>query len=324
MLKVAVITGFLGELRDRFCTYGQARTAPEKVRAAARIRGVSGLELVYPYDFQDRAALAEALRETGLGVSAVNVNVKGEPEFAAGSLTSPEAAIRRKAVDFLKRGMEAARLLGCNRVTVCPLSDGHDYPFQADYRADWRLMAGCLAEAASHDAGVTLSLEYKPSETRARSTLGGAYRSILLVKELGLPNLGVTLDIGHSLYGGENPAEALAMLDHYGIKPYIHVNDNYRNWDWDLIPGAVNPWDLLEVFWTAWRMGYDDWYTLDVFPARMDPEACFAASARIIQALAAAARKIDPGVLARMREEARELGTAGITAYIFEQLGIDL
>lgn len=320
MAKIAIITSFMGELRDRFCFYNQPHGIVEKLEAVARVPGVAGVEMVYPYDFQDPELTAETLQRLHLEVAAVNVNVKGEREFANGSLTSPDAAIRARAVEFIKGGMDAAAKLGCKRAHVCPLSDGHDYPFQADYIADWKRLRDCFVEAAKYRPDVTLSLEYKPNETRVRSTLAGALGAILLIKETGAHNLGITIDIGHSLYGGETPAQSLALMYHYGIKPYIHVNDNYRNWDWDLAPGSINPWDVMEFLWTAKQNGYDDWYTMDVFPARMDPEACFRASVKMLNGLLKAAGRIDARELAALRADTN-LAVPRVLEYIWEKAG---
>ncbi len=49
------------------------------------------------------------------------------------------------------------------------------------------------------------------------------------------------------------------------------MNDNYREFDWDMIPGAVNFWDWLESFLYLDEVGYDGWFTSDVTPARLDP-----------------------------------------------------
>ena len=50
----------------------------------------------------------------------------------------------------------------------------------------------------------------------------------------------------------------------------VHVNDNYRNWDWDMIPGAVNPWDLVELMFHLDELGYAGWLTSDVAPFRLE------------------------------------------------------
>ena len=41
----------------------------------------------------------------------------------------------------------------------------------------------------------------------------------------------MTIDVGHSLYGGETPAEALCLLEDSGFPYYVHINDNDRKWD---------------------------------------------------------------------------------------------
>jgi xylose isomerase len=51
----------------------------------------------------------------------------------------------------------------------------------------------------------------------------------------------------------------------------VHVNDNYRNWDWDMIPGSVNTWDLVELMFYLEEIGYHGWMTSDVAPFRLDP-----------------------------------------------------
>jgi xylose isomerase len=63
----------------------------------------------------------------------------------------------------------------------------------------------------------------------------------------------------------------------------VHINDNYRNWDWDLMPGTVNYWDWLETLLVLEEVGYDGWLVSDVFPSRTDPVETFSASYRTIQ-----------------------------------------
>ena len=62
----------------------------------------------------------------------------------------------------------------------------------------------------------------------------------------------------------------------------VHVNDNYRNWDWDLMPGTVNYWDWLETLLVLDEVGYDGWLVADVFPSRIDPVDTFSATYRSI------------------------------------------
>ncbi|HBK69530.1 MAG TPA: hypothetical protein DDZ91_12865, partial [Firmicutes bacterium] len=84
-------------------------------------------------------------------------------------------------------------------------------------------------------------------------------------QRLGLPNVGVTLDIGHSIQAGERPAQAAVMLAREKRLFYVHLNDNDKFWDWDMIPGAYNFLDFIEFFYYLRRLGYNDWFAYDVF-----------------------------------------------------------
>ena len=48
-------------------------------------------------------------------------------------------------------------------------------------------------------------------------TWDSAARSILGIQQIGLDNVGVLLDFGHSLYGGESPADAAQLLIDHGL-----------------------------------------------------------------------------------------------------------
>lgn len=312
-MKLAIISGFMGRLQDRFCGYHEPRDIAAKLDAVKNVKGISGVELIYPHDFGDMGLLEAKLKETGLEVAAVNLNLKGSVEYVRGSLTSPRAEIRANAVRDLKGAMQAAKELGVNRVTVCPLADGHDYAFEVNYAKAWSWLVEAVCEAATSNPDVTIFVEYKANETRVRTTISNIGKALLLCNEIGQPNVGVTIDIGHALYAGENAAESLAMANYYGVPVYVHVNDNYRNWDWDLIPGSVNWFDLVEFMYYLQKLGYDGWLTFDVFPARMPAEGCFEVSVDFIKAAANAASKLDPAKLADF--EARE-DVAGLMNYL--------
>lgn len=58
----------------------------------------------------------------------------------------------------------------------------------------------------------------------------------------------------------ENPAETVALLKRYGDKLFhVHMNDNYRYWDDDMIVGSVHTIETLEFFYWLQRTGYDGW-----------------------------------------------------------------
>ncbi len=281
ILKHAIITSFLGKLRDRFCEYQEALSIEQKLERMAQIPGVTGAEVVHPYEVDTSEIMLAHLRRLKLEISAINVNIKADPVFAYGSLCSPDRKIRHQAVDMIKAAKSYALSVGADKVTCCPLSDGYDYPFHTDYRKSWSRMVECVAEAAAYLPEMPLFMEYKPSETRVHCTLDSAAKGLLLARDVGDANVGVTLDIGHSIYGGENPAEALSLIHLSGVPYYVHINDNNGKWDWDLMAGTCNLWLYVEFLFHLKELSYDGWITSDTSPVRQDAIETFAFNVRM-------------------------------------------
>lgn len=266
----AVITGFMGKIQDRFATYGVDRNFEEMVQVASTIKGCSGLEVVYPQQVQDPVKAKSILENYGMGVAALNVNVKGEPKWVYGSISSPDPAVRKEATEYMKTGLDYAAELGCNKVTIAFLNDGSDYPFELDFVRAFNDAVECVREAAAYRPDVKLSLEYKPSEPRVHCFLNNAGKMGFFCEKVGLPNVGVTLDTGHALQAQEVLSDSAAFLGTTGRLFHVHVNDNYRNWDWDMVPGTVNFWETIEFCMYLDKIGYNEWLTADVFPQRHD------------------------------------------------------
>lgn len=301
--KYAVISGFLGASRDRFCTYGHARSIEEKFRLAAQIEGVSGIELVFPYDCPDTSQIKELREKYGLEIAAINLNLKGEPEFASGSYASHDLQVRKKAMQFTEEAFAAAAELGVDLITMCPLADGHDYAFQTDYRRDWERMREAVKQAAKINPDIKYSLEYKPTEPRVHCYLDNAVSAVLLCEEVGEPNVGVTIDIGHALCAGESPSRALTVIGERNRLFYVHVNDNNRAWDWDLIPGSVHIWDMVEFILYLKEYGYDGWVTADMMPARVDVKKGFAQTFKVMDKLQTLAEQCELSELLKRSEQ---------------------
>jgi xylose isomerase len=55
-------------------------------------------------------------------------------------------------------------------------------------------------------------------------------------------------------------AEAVALLKRFGNRlMHLHLNDNYRATDDDMIPGSVHTLEWVEFFYWLDRTGYDGW-----------------------------------------------------------------
>ncbi|NLF29776.1 MAG: sugar phosphate isomerase/epimerase [Planctomycetes bacterium] len=298
MNRLAIISGFLGKSHNRYMVYQDDCTTAEKIERASRVAGCDGLELCYPADFDDPAALRSLLARHALGVSAVNFRARRTGRWIRGGLTSADAAERREVVDDLKRAMDFAADFGCRRVTTCPLNDGTDVPFEADYGRLYDAAAACFDAACAHDRQVRVCIEYKLSDPMARCLFGSAGETAGFCQLTGAPNLGATLDIGHSLLAGERPAQAAVLLSRAGRLFYVHLNDNDGRFDWDLLPGAYHLWETVELLYTLGRLGYDDdWFGFDVAPKEVDTVATFTAAMSLTRKLEQIAGRIDAATM---------------------------
>jgi len=312
-LKHSVMVGLMGRQADRFHEYQPARDLAERLEMAASVRGIEGIEVVYPADFADVEAGLEQIKQSGLPVSAVNLNVKAARKWQAGSFTATDPDLRADAVADLKTAMDLAAELDAWMVTCCPLIDGHNYSFQADYTRQWQWLEEGVAEGARHRDDVKISLEYKPNEARNYCILGDMGRSLYLCQKLGLANVGVTMDVGHALVAGETPAEMVALAHGAGRLFYVHFNDNARDWDWDMLPGAVFLWDLVETLFYLDRLDWEGWLAYDVLTRNGDPVEQMNATIAIVKAGQGLLDKIGRHRLEQFIDE-------GIPARAFEHL----
>ena len=132
-MKFSVISSFLGKSKDRFNEYNEHKTLAQKFELASTIEGIEALECVFPYEVNDAEETKALMKKYNLGIAAINVNVKAEPEFLNGGLTNSDPKVREKAVKFIKDAKDFAQAVGADKVTCCPLGDGYEFAFQADY-----------------------------------------------------------------------------------------------------------------------------------------------------------------------------------------------
>lgn len=283
MPKYSIIVGFLGQTKDRFHTYNRAMDLDEKLTVLKSIPGYTGAEIVYPYETTAADVLKDLLDKHGIELSALNVNVKGEPEFVAGGITSPKKEVRQKAIGFIKDAMDFAASVGAPLVTCCPLGDGFEFPFQTEYRRAWSYLCDAFGEGAAHRPEMPLHIEYKPKETRRHCFVNRAADTLCLINDIGVDNLGVTIDYGHSICADECPAEALSLIHGSGRPYYVHINDNDKTWDWDFFTGSHTLLEYIEFVFYLKEFGYSGYLTSDTHPTRWDMRAMFEINSRLTE-----------------------------------------
>jgi xylose isomerase len=279
--RYAIITSFLGKTRDRFSEYHEDRTIAEKLDLLSKIKGVSGIEIVYPYETPSPEELLLLLKKYNLEVAAINCNIKRESDFLSGSICSTNRATRKKAVDFIKGAKDYACSVKSDKVHCAPLNDGYDYIFQTDYTIAWKHLVEAFLEVSEYKPEIDLVIEYKESEPRAHCFVDSAAKALLLCREIGRTNVGVTIDFGHSLQRGETPAEELCLIAESGFPFYVHINDNNRKWDWDMITATHNFLGYVEFLFWLKQYDYKGFLSSDTAPCRLDISQTFEANIRI-------------------------------------------
>ncbi|MDG0981665.1 MAG: sugar phosphate isomerase/epimerase [Tateyamaria sp.] len=290
----SILLGTLGKYSDRFHTYQPSRSFAERLEISKNTPRTDGVEPVYPQDLGHEGENVSLMRDSGLTVSAVNVNLKGEDVFRAGSFTNPDEGVRKRAIDYMKRAMDISADFGANMISVCPLIDGCDHAFHVNHIDQWRWSIEAFEEVASHNKGVKVSIEYKAYEVRNRIILPSMGRTLHFCERVGANNVGVTMDLGHALIENESPAAELAIAFDAGRLFYVHFNDNNRQADWDMPVASVNLWDTLETIHYMDSLGYDGWIAYDVFTRAGDGREAIMHTFETMDDLRALLRKISP------------------------------
>ena len=243
-----------GDSGTRFATFQQAgrpRDVFERIDDAAEVHRLTGtapaVALHFPWDrVDDLGALRAHVEAAGLRVGAVNPNLFQDPDYKLGSVTHPDAGVRRKATDHLLECLEIARALGSTAQSLW-FADGTNYAGQDDLRERRRRMLECLEEVyAALPPGQELLLEYKPFEPAFYATdLADWGSALLMCQKLG-ERAKVLVDLGHHLHGA-NIEQIVAILADEGRLGGFHFN-NRKYADDDLIVGSVNPFELFLIF----------------------------------------------------------------------------
>jgi sugar phosphate isomerase/epimerase len=305
-VEFAVALSALGNPGDRFMSgYKQDRSIPEMFALAAS-SGVKGLEFVYGRDITPGNVneIKEQMEKYQLKCCDVLPNLFGRPEYATGSISHRDPDIVEKAKEEIRKVIDVTREIGGNMVNIWLGQDGFDYPFEDDYFRAWDTLIKVLQEMADYNPSVRLGLEYKFKEPRVHCFVATAAKALLLTGGINRPNVGVILDTGHAILAYENAAESLALTRMFGNRLYLlHINDTRPDWDWDLNVGSVHFLDTLEWLYWADKVGYEGYYTLDIWPARMDTVEAIKESIEWIKAMRKALSRIgDEHIEAMIKE----------------------
>ncbi len=215
--------------------------------------------------------IKEYLDRYNMQCCAVLPNIFGLKKFAKGAIASSDQRILEETKQEIREVIDITREIGGDLVDIWPGQDGFDYPFEVDYLKAWHTMIDLLREMAEYDPQIRIGLEYKIKEPRAHCYVATVGKTILLAQATGMPNVGVFLDTGHAIMAYENVAESFALTSLFGDRLFgVHINDARRDWDWDMNVGSVHLLDTMEWLYWVDKIGFNGFYTLDIWPARMN------------------------------------------------------
>jgi xylose isomerase len=294
---------------DRYATdaYGPAVSTLDAIERAAAVGDIKVLDINYPFAGEDVTVeqVRETLQRTGLRAQSITPHIYMR-EYQMGSFTNPDPLMRRKAIDLGKRAVEVARQLDAQYVKFWPGQDGFDYPFQVDYQRLWDYSVEGIREVAQSDPGMQFAIEYKEKEPRAHIFFSSAARTLLAIEDMGVENVGIVFDLGHSFFAKETPAEALQLVARRGKLVSVELNDNWREWDDDMAVGSIHLIETLEFLAALRQINWQGPLLLDQFPFREDAIRAAQASISTIRALESLLDRLDLNALrdAQNRQDA--------------------
>jgi L-rhamnose isomerase / sugar isomerase len=258
--KIELPSWAFGNSGTRFKVFAQPgvpRNPYEKIADAAQVHAFTGvapsMALHIPWDAVDSYAdLGAAAAAAGLRLGTVNANVFQDDDYKLGSVTNPNPAVRRKALDHLFGCIEVMNQTGSRDLKLW-FSDGTNYPGQDSIAARQDRLAEALAEAYARLSGdQRLILEYKLFEpafyTMDVPDWGTSYAHCLQLGE----RAQVCVDTGHHA-PGTNIEFIVAFLLRAGKLGAFDFNSRFYADD-DLIVGAADPFQLFRILFEV-RLG---------------------------------------------------------------------
>jgi L-rhamnose isomerase/sugar isomerase len=258
--KIELPSWAFGNSGTRFKVFAQPgvpRNPYEKIADAAQVHAFTGvapsMALHIPWDSVDSYAdLGAAAAAAGLRLGTVNANVFQDNDYKLGSVTNPDPAVRRKALDHLFECIEVMNQTGSRDLKLW-FSDGTNYPGQDSISARQDRLAEALAATYARLAGdQRLILEYKLFEPAFYTTdvpdWGTSYAHCLQLGE----RAQVCVDTGHHA-PGTNIEFIVAFLLRAGKLGAFDFNSRFYADD-DLIVGAADPFQLFRILFEV-RLG---------------------------------------------------------------------
>ncbi len=273
-LNVSSHLWVLGSFGERYVPggYFEDMKLEEKLEEMSKIEGYDGILIFYPTPPlpNDPDKVVKLLGNYGLRVANMAVENFTDRKWKNGALCTNEKNIREENKKLCKEAMDFAAEIPGASLRIWPAHDGFDYPFQVNYEDGWKYLVESYREICSYNPKVKVSIEYKQKDPRQRQYISNIGRMMMLFADVDMDNFTGALDSGHALMSQESLAEDVVILATHGKLNEVHLNENYRDSDPDLIFGTVAFWENLEMYYYLNKYNYSGWHEIDIIAPRDD------------------------------------------------------
>ena len=234
--------------------YGEdVKTSIERVARC----GYDGIELYGEPGEYDASEVKKLCAEHGLAVSSICSLYTDERDLA-----SPEKSVRRQAIEYVKRVADLAAGVGCPVMIVAPTAcmkmRGWKNP---DEERKWAVDS--IREGGEHAESVGVNLTIEAWNRYETYFLNRLEQCVALLKDVGLPNLGVMGDTFHMNIEETSIADAFRKTGKY--LTHVHFADSNR-----AAPGKGHL-DFVPILKALKEIGYAGYIAFELLPASADP-----------------------------------------------------
>ncbi len=183
---------------------------PDLPRALDRLAraGCTGVELAGEPSRPDRAALAGALAAAGLEATSITAICMWPTQER--DLAHPDAARRRRAVEYYRACVDLAAEVGAPSIGLIPASVGR-VDALTDVTREWDLAVEGARHVAAHAAERGIAVGVEAVNRYETFLVRTAEAALSFAADVGAANVGVVLDAFHMQLEEPDPAAALAL-----------------------------------------------------------------------------------------------------------------
>lgn len=307
---------------DRFTErYKPGLPVLERIKLVGKMRGISGIEIHYPYEVDEDSfeAVRAACRNEGLKIVTIAPGLFREMEFKDGAMVSLDRKVRRKAIERFKTAMRMCLELkrageGGEFTIYWPAADGYTYTLTSYHPQRRKMMRDALIECLEDVKGGAIAVEHKPNDPAAKTYYGTTAENILLVRDVRAAigdkagkRIGINPEMAHLLMANASLGEDISLILEEKMLFHTHWNTIKRlGADTDMLVGADNWLESMEVFFWLDEYKYDRWLGLDILPRSEDSVAAVDVCVEAMERMYAEMMSIKDEVKEAMRDPSKD------------------